>query len=56
MGTVEGLLSLQRRKPDTEDKVVRKKKPVSFRYGLRGKTIVPNKVKYEVLVYTFVPV
>jgi hypothetical protein len=47
VGTVEGLLSLQRRKPDDEVTVKKpKKKTVSFRYGLRGKTIIPNKVNY----------
>ncbi|XP_052792545.1 U3 small nucleolar RNA-associated protein 15 homolog [Mya arenaria] len=49
VGTVEGLVSLQRRKPDTAaTQTQSKKKPISFRYGLRGKTIVPSKDDYVV--------
>ncbi|WAR00492.1 UTP15-like protein [Mya arenaria] len=49
VGTVEGLVSLQRRKPDTAaTQTQSKKKPISFRYGLRGKTIVPSKVALDV--------
>ena len=44
VGTVEGLLSLQRRKPETEP-VKTRRKPVSYRYGLRGKTYIPNRVR-----------
>ncbi|KAK3606043.1 hypothetical protein CHS0354_025093 [Potamilus streckersoni] len=42
VGTAEGLLSIQKRKPDGEP-VKMKKKPVSFRYALKGKTYIPNK-------------
>lgn len=44
VGMAEGLLSLQKRKPEVEEVKKPKKTTVSYRYGLRGKTVVPNKV------------
>ncbi|KAL4228220.1 snoRNA-binding rRNA-processing protein [Mactra antiquata] len=50
VGMVEGLLSLQKRKSDKEEMKAKKptKKTVSFRYGLKGKTLIPKKDDYVV--------
>jgi hypothetical protein len=42
----DGLLSVQHRKPDdTPDQKVKKKKKVSYRYSVKGKQYIPNKVR-----------
>ena len=45
VGTAEGLVSIQRRKVE-EMAVKRKKKPVTFRYAVKGKTYVPKQVRF----------
>lgn len=43
VGTVEGLLSLQKRKPDEEETKKKKKRGPGYTYALKGKTYVPHQ-------------
>ncbi|KAJ8304128.1 hypothetical protein KUTeg_017711 [Tegillarca granosa] len=45
VGTVEGLLSLQKRKPDEEETKKKKKRGPGYTYALKGKTYVPHQIR-----------